>query len=216
MSLVRNTPGQYLYAVLISRTDGAPITIGAQLNIAKDGAAASVAQATLTHRFGGLWEAALSQPDTNGAIIGYVWSGSNIVSQGGTIVTDEHARSAILDLQVSMTTLLTRISATIFLGITSLAEWLGLMAGKQEPDETALEEIRATGAGSGTYTPGTDSLEAIRDHGDEAWGEEVTTPTLDNPCAQNPARTRGPTTEPPLIPTPYSRTRVLLETTNNH
>jgi hypothetical protein len=41
--------------------------------------------------------------------------------------------------------------------------------------------------------------------------------SLDNPCAQNPARTRGPTTEPQLIPTLHSRTRaLLLETTNNH
>jgi len=51
----------------------------------------------------------------------------------------------------------------LFAGITSVAEWLGLLAGKQAGDATALTEIRATGAGSGTYDPTTDSGEALRD-----------------------------------------------------
>lgn len=48
-------------------------------------------------------------------------------------------------------------------GITSLAEWLGIIAGKQVGDATALTELRATGAGSGTVDPTTDSQEAQRD-----------------------------------------------------
>jgi len=67
------------------------------------------------------------------------------------------------DMPGSLTTLLSRVSATIFSGITSLAEWLGAAFGKQAPDATAQTEIRATGAGSGTFDPTTDSLEAIRD-----------------------------------------------------
>jgi len=59
--------------------------------------------------------------------------------------------------------LVSRITATLFDGITSLAEWLGLIAGKQSGDATARTEIRATGAGSGTYDETTDSLEALRD-----------------------------------------------------
>lgn len=51
----------------------------------------------------------------------------------------------------------------LFTGITSLAQWLGLMAGKQAANSTALTEIRATGAGSGTYDPETDSPEALTD-----------------------------------------------------
>ena len=58
---------------------------------------------------------------------------------------------------------------TLMAGITSLAEWLGLLAGKQAADATALTEIKATGAGSGTYSETTDSLEALRDRGDAAW-----------------------------------------------
>lgn len=48
-------------------------------------------------------------------------------------------------------------------GITSLAEWLGLLAGKQVGDTTARTELRATGAGSGTFDETADSLEAIKD-----------------------------------------------------
>jgi len=59
--------------------------------------------------------------------------------------------------------LVTRITATLFSGITSLAEWLGLLGGKQAGDATALTELKATGAGSGTFDPTTDSLEALRD-----------------------------------------------------
>lgn len=50
-----------------------------------------------------------------------------------------------------------------FTGITLLAQWLGALMGKQTPNSTALTEINATGAGSGTYSATTDSLEARRD-----------------------------------------------------
>lgn len=76
------------------------------------------------------------------------------------------ARLAELDaanLPADVDTLLSRITSTLFSGITALAEWLGALAGKQAADATAQTEIRATGAGSGTYDPTTDSQEAIRD-----------------------------------------------------
>ena len=59
--------------------------------------------------------------------------------------------------------------SALFTGITSLAEWLGAMAGKQASDATAQTEMRATGAGSGTYDATTDSQEATRVRGDAAW-----------------------------------------------
>jgi hypothetical protein len=77
--------------------------------------------------------------------------------------------SEIDAINTNVSTLLTRIPAALFSGITSMAQWLGLMSGKQTGNATALTEIRATGAGSGTYDPTTDSLEAIRDRGDNAW-----------------------------------------------
>jgi len=66
-------------------------------------------------------------------------------------------------INTNVSTLLGRVTSTLFSGITSLAEWLGLIAGKQTPDATALSEVRATGAGSGTYDATTDSQEAILD-----------------------------------------------------
>lgn len=54
--------------------------------------------------------------------------------------------------------------ASTFSGITSLAQWLGLLAGKQTGNSTARTEIRATGAGSGTFDETTDSQEALRDN----------------------------------------------------
>ncbi len=50
-----------------------------------------------------------------------------------------------------------------FAGITVLANWLGMLFGKQTGDATALTELKATGAGSGTFDPTTDSLEAAAD-----------------------------------------------------
>lgn len=66
-------------------------------------------------------------------------------------------------------TLLGRITSSLFAGMTSLAQWLGALAGKQTANSTARTEIRATGAGSGTYDETTDSQEALRDRGDAAW-----------------------------------------------
>jgi hypothetical protein len=70
----------------------------------------------------------------------------------------------IAGVQTGVTTLLGRVTSTLFSGITSLAEWLGLLAGKQVGDATARTEVRATGAGSGTYDETTDSQEAISDN----------------------------------------------------
>jgi hypothetical protein len=67
-----------------------------------------------------------------------------------------------------VTTLLSRITATLFTGITSLKEWLGLIAGKQVGNATARTELRSSGAGSGTFDETTDSQEAVRDAG-RAW-----------------------------------------------
>lgn len=77
--------------------------------------------------------------------------------------------TAIAGIAVDTTALTSRITSTLFSGITSMAQWLGLLAGKQTGNTTARTEIRATGAGAGTFLETTDSLEAIRDQGDAAW-----------------------------------------------
>jgi hypothetical protein len=110
-------------------------------------------------------------------------SSSSAAASAGTAVTQTTAgairtaaglASANLDTQLGdiktdTGNLVTRITSTLFSGITSLAQWLGMLAGKQTPNTTARTEIRATGAGSGTFDPTTDSEEAIRDRGDAAW-----------------------------------------------
>jgi hypothetical protein len=81
----------------------------------------------------------------------------------GTDITGTPADSA------GVTTLLSRVTSTIFTGITSLKEWLGMLAGKQVGNTTARTEIRSSGVGSGTFDETTDAQEAIRDRGDAAW-----------------------------------------------
>jgi hypothetical protein len=70
--------------------------------------------------------------------------------------------AAVAAVQSDVTTLLGRITATLFSGITYLSRWLGALAGKTA-DSATQTEIRATAAGA-TYTITTDSLEAIRDN----------------------------------------------------
>lgn len=94
---------------------------------------------------------------------------ANDVTGGTNVATAEsNIRGADSDdlktLSDAQDTLLSRITSDLFSGITSLAEWLGLLAGKQTGDSTARTEVRATGAGSGTYDETTDSQEAIRDN----------------------------------------------------
>lgn len=69
--------------------------------------------------------------------------------------------------------LVTRITSTLFSGITSLAQWLGLMTGKQVGNTTARTELRATGAGSGTFDETTESLEAIKDSASAPTVQEI-------------------------------------------
>lgn len=109
--------------------------------------------------------------------------GVNVVNAGGTAwgsgaITAAVFASGALDAVWSVATrTLTSISdssgVTTLLskltGITSLAEWLGLLAGKQTGNATARTELRATGAGAGTFDETTDALEAVRDRGDAAW-----------------------------------------------
>jgi hypothetical protein len=70
-----------------------------------------------------------------------------------------------------------------FTGITSLLEILGLIAGKQTGNTTARTELRASGAGSGTYDETTDSLEALRDAGSTP--AEVATATMEKLIADH-------------------------------
>jgi hypothetical protein len=74
---------------------------------------------------------------------------------------------ALATVDSNVDTLVARITSTLFSGITSMANWLGALAGKTA-DASTLAEIQSTTAGA-TFANSTDSLEAIRDRGDAAW-----------------------------------------------
>jgi len=75
--------------------------------------------------------------------------------------------AALATVDSNVDTLVARITSTLFSGITSMANWLGALAGKST-DASTLAEIQSTTAGA-TFSNSTDSLEAIRDRGDAAW-----------------------------------------------
>ena len=75
--------------------------------------------------------------------------------------------AALATVDSNVDTLVARITSTLFSGITSMANWLGALAGKST-DASTLAEIQSTTAGA-TFANSTDSLEAIRDRGDAAW-----------------------------------------------
>lgn len=104
--------------------------------------------------------------------------------------------SVVADVHTDVNTILTRIPAALFAGITSLAQWLGLIAGKQTGNSTARTELRATGAGSGTFDETTDSQEALRDRGDVAWisGAGASAADIAAALASQPIVIQSPTT----------------------
>ncbi|KKK47727.1 hypothetical protein LCGC14_3152260, partial [marine sediment metagenome] len=97
-------------------------------------------------------------------------------------------------------------------GITLLNEWLGIIAGKQAGDATALTEMKATGAGSGTLDPTTDSVEALRDRGDAAWitatGFNTTVPDASGTAATLHGTTDGLIADVPTVSEFNARTLV--------
>lgn len=188
-----------VYLLLQDPATGAPETgeAAGQPQISKNGAAFANTSATLTAVANGLYyvELTAGELDTAGfAVVRYksantqeaqatlvvsalnLWDGvragmtalpaAAADAAGGLPVSDAGGLDldGRLDAAVS-----SRAAGTLFTGITSVAEWLGLLAGKQTGDATARTEIRATGAGSGTFDETEDSLEALRDRGDAAW-----------------------------------------------
>lgn len=130
----------------------------------------------------------LASATHTGAVIPTVTTLTNAPSDSSGVTTLlsrlSSARAGYLDnLSAGAVALASNLStlAGKFTGITLLAEWLGLIAGKQTGNSTARTELRATGAGSGTYDETTDSLQAIRDAGaspgdiaDAVWDEDIT------------------------------------------
>jgi hypothetical protein len=80
---------------------------------------------------------------------------------GDTTVARKGANAVTLTTaEDKLDTLLSRITSTLFAGITSLGNWLRLLARKDAGDATAKSELNDGGGG---YDEATDSQEAIRD-----------------------------------------------------
>lgn len=101
------------------------------------------------------------------------------VDLNGRVAADLEAVDGTDDDITAFADFCAQLGNGLFTGMTSLPEWLGLMAGKQAGDSTARTELRATGAGSGTFDETADSLEALRDRGDSAWVTAAGFSTLD-------------------------------------
>lgn len=98
--------------------------------------------------------------------------------------------TTVAAILVGVNQLTSRITSTLFTGITRLSHWLGAIAGKTA-DTTTRTEINATTGGE-SYNETTDSLEAIRDRGDTAWVSGQGTSIMVTPVvAQVPVRVRN-------------------------
>jgi hypothetical protein len=128
--------------------------VAAHFRVAPAESAAGVPKIDVSHLSGDSGAADNAESFFDGT--GY--AGTNNVIPTVTTLTNAPSDSA------GVTTLLSRVPAALFSGITSLAQWLGLLAGKQTGNSTARTEVRATGAGSGTFDETTDSLEGVRDN----------------------------------------------------
>lgn len=91
-----------------------------------------------------------------GTAVSSVYTNLGLPSGAATI------SAMIVAVKSDTSSLLSRITSTLFSGITSLANWLGALAGKT-PDTATRAEINATTAGEG-FNETTDSMQALRDN----------------------------------------------------
>jgi len=176
-----------------SATD--PVTVGT--NSDKTGYSLTVTPPTAAAVADAVWDEATSGHTTSGTYGGQIVRSTNSnvtvqVTGSNHIAADVHefqadsltseatdatfitevqsglaTSAALATVDSNVDTLVARITSTLFDGITSMANWLGALAGKST-DASTLAEIQSTTAGA-TFSNSTDSLEAIRDRGDAAW-----------------------------------------------
>lgn len=85
--LRKNVAGQHLFFVLVNASTGAALT-GATVTAVRsiDGAAQAACTGTVSHMGGGQYRMALSQADTNGDNIGYLFTAATAVPVGVSCV----------------------------------------------------------------------------------------------------------------------------------
>lgn len=168
----KNVAGQVIGAQMVSATTGAAFTGTVTVSVTGDGgsqATGSVGNGLCTHEGNGYHTYAPAQAETNYTLVAFTFTGTGAVPVTIQVFTsmgvNGFTTTAKAEIQTEAEDALTArgVTAALFSGITSLAQWLGLIAGKQTGNTTARTELRATGAGSGTYDETTDSNEAIKD-----------------------------------------------------
>lgn len=179
----KNVAGQKVGAQMVSASDGSAFTGSVTVAVTGDAgtqATGSVGSGACTHEGNGYHTYAPAQAETNYELIAFTFTGTGAVPATVQVFTafpqtgDNFARlgapagasvsADVAAIKTDTGNLVTRITSTLFSGITQLSHWLGAMAGKQAANATAQTEIRASGAGSGTFDPTTDSNEALRDN----------------------------------------------------
>ncbi len=103
---------------------------------------------------------------------------------GGLPISDAGGLDLDAQIGTDIDAILTDTGTTLearFTGITSLAQWLGLLGAKHTGNTTARTELNATGAGSGTYDETTDSLQGSGDA--DPTIQDLVDAVLDEPLA---------------------------------
>jgi hypothetical protein len=91
----RNTASQVIYLpALLLKADGAAVTSGATMNVAKDGTEAASA-GTLAHYANGVWKYTPTQAETDAAIVGLVLTATNASPVVVNLVTTGADTSAV-------------------------------------------------------------------------------------------------------------------------
>lgn len=125
------------------------------------------------------------------SVVGNV--GGNLTGSIGSLASqakadvNAEADTALADVGVTTTvtgridtTISSRVAASFFTGITSLANWLRAIMRSTHIDPTTATEINGdTGTGTGSYSAANSSLEALRARGDSAWTPDPTAGTGD-------------------------------------
>lgn len=174
-ALLNEGDGQALVAAIIARIesdlDGADLSVAA--------IATAVRDAILNRVLSGNHDTA----GTPGKLLQDAATATAVTAINNKLGTPAGASVSadIAAVKVDTGNLATRISSTLFSGITRLSHWLGAIAGKTA-DSTTLTEIQETTAGAG-YSNTTDSLEALRDRGDAAWATGTSGLTVDQAAA---------------------------------
>jgi len=99
MSYLKNAAGQFLYFTLVSKTDGSAVTSGTVTGYRSlDGGSQTAVTGTIAHKGNGQWQLALSQADTNGDEIGFLFTHASAVPVSVCVVTDGKKVSSLNDL----------------------------------------------------------------------------------------------------------------------